>query len=332
MAFINFQPKDYFNTKLYTGTGSSNDVTGVGFQPDWVWIKKRNATGQHQLFNAVRGVTKRVYSDSTDAESTSATTLTAFGTDGFTVGSNSGINGSSDTIVSWNWLANGAGSSNTDGSITSTVSANTTSGFSIVTYTSGGGSGTVGHGLNSVPKVMFYKPLSTSGGWDVYHYNLGISLRLNLHNDAAESSGYFQTLPTNSVFTEPNLYSGQSVIMYCFAEKKGFSKFGKYFGNSNADGTFVYTGFKPSMVIVKDRDVNQWQMFDSKRGRNGLMGFLYPDSAETESSSVPMDILSNGFKFRDASVARNGSGEQYLYMAFAEEPLVSSNGVPNTAR
>ena len=332
MAFINFQPKDYFNTKLYTGTGSSNAQTGVGFQPDWVWIKNRDAAEAHSLYDAVRGTQKVIYSNLTNAQATETNGLSSFDSDGFTVGSSGAINGSSQNIASWNWLANGAGVSNTDGSITSTVSANTTSGFSIVTYTSGGGSGTVGHGLNSVPKVMFYKPLSTSGGWDVYHYNLGISLRLNLHNDAAESSGYFQTLPTNSVFTEPNLYSGQSVIMYCFAEKKGFSKFGKYFGNSNADGTFVYTGFKPSMVIVKNRDISQWQMFDSKRGRNGLMGFLYPDSAEAESPSVLMDILSNGFKFRDASGARNASGEQYVYMAFAEDPLVSSNGVPATAR
>ena len=328
---------DHFNTVLYTGDGSASDrtITGVGFQPDFLWNKSRSNAYNHYIFDVLRG-TNMISSNATTAQEDKSPQFSAFTSDGFTIRNDAGslaINASGVTFANWGWKANGQGSSNTDGTINSTyTSANTTSGFSIVTYTSGGGSGTVGHGLGSVPKVMFYKPLSTSGGWDVYHHSLGISIRLNLHNDAAESSGYFQTLPTNSVFTEPNLYSGQSVIMYCFEEKKGFSKFGKYFGNSNADGTFVYTGFKPSMVIVKNRDISQWQMFDSKRGRNGLMGFLYPDSAEAESPSVLMDILSNGFKFRDASGARNASGEQYVYMAFAEDPLVSSNGVPATAR
>ena len=342
MAYISFQPKDYFNTILNTGDGTTNkSFTGVGFQPDLVWNKIRSTSYSHWLYDAVRGAgaEKEISPNGTagmgDNDNETYGYISSFDSDGFSVtGSSSSayFNQNNETYVNWFWKANGAGVSNTDGSITSTVSANQTSGFSIVTYTSGGGSGTVGHGLNSVPKVMFYKPLSTTGGWDVYHHKLGISLRLNLHNDAAESAGYFQTLPTNSVFTEPNLYSGQSVIMYCFAEKKGFSKFGKYYGNGNADGTFVYTGFKPSMVIVKNRDISQWQMFDSKRGRNGAMGFVYPDSAEAETATVPMDIYSNGFKFRDASGARNASGEQYVYMAFAEEPLVSSNEVPATAR
>ncbi len=184
---------DYMNTKLYTGNGSTNAITGVGFQPDMCWWKMRSGTEDHALGDAVRGAGYIVKPNSTDAQAQSASYFASFDSDGFTLGSDTKTNGNGSTYASWNWKANGQGSANTDGTINSTyTSANTTSGFSIVTYTSGGGSGTVGHGLGSVPKVMFYKPLSTSGGWDVYHHSLGISKRLNLHNNAAESSGYFQ--------------------------------------------------------------------------------------------------------------------------------------------
>ena len=203
-------PELFMQAKIFTGTGSSNAVTLDGdenMQPDMVWIKHRTATYNHVLTDAVRGVTKEIYPNTNGSEVTNANGLTAFGSDGFTVGSDAGYNASSGAIVAWCWKANGSGSSDTTGTINSTgTSANTTAGFSIVKYSSGGGSGTVGHGLGSVPKVMFYKPLSTSGGWDIYHHSLGIGNRLNLHNTAASSSGYFQTLPTSSVFTEPNLY------------------------------------------------------------------------------------------------------------------------------
>jgi hypothetical protein len=330
---------DYFNTVLYNGTGSSQSITGVGFQPDWLWQKSRSNTQDGRIFDAVRGGSKLIYPSLTNAESTDAQLITSFDSDGFTMGSSgSNVNDSGTTNVAWNWKANGAGSSNTDGGITSTVSANTTSGFSIVTYTSGGGSGTVGHGLNSVPKVMFYKPLSTSGGWDVYHHSLGISNRLNLHNDAAQSAGYFQTLPTNLVFTEPNLYSGQSVIMYCFAEKKGFSKFGSYEGNTNTDGVFIYTGFKPAFIMIKSYNtaVRNWTIQDNKRSSSGGSNpndkWLYANSSEAEANqaSNPMDFLSNGFKLRNTGSYQNQNA--YIYMAFAEAPLVGSNNVPATAR
>jgi len=345
MAYISFQPNDYFSTKLYTGTGSSNAITGVGFQPDWVWIKKRNATGQHQLFDAVRGVTKRVYSDSTDAESTSATTLTAFGTDGFTVGSNSGINGSSDTIVSWNWLANGQGSSNTDGSINTTyTSANTTSGVSISTYSGTGSAATIGHGLGAIPQVMIVKNTYQAEHWIVYHHKSNATpedyyLRLNDTTASSDFPMWNDTAPTSSVFSVGTSTSvnqaGGTFVAYCFAEKKGFSKFGSYTGNGNADGSFIYTGFKPAFVLVKETGTGNWIIKDNKRpiyNQNDTYLFANTSDAESSASTLGMDLLSNGFKLRATAGDMNGSGTEIIYMAFAEEPLVSSNGVPAVAR
>ena len=336
MSYISFQPSDYFNTKLYTGNATDDTaITGVGFTPSFLWGKNRTDSTNHYLIDAVRGITKNIKSQSSAGEATDTAVLKSFDSDGFTLGDGS-LNQSAKNFVTWNWKANGQGSSNTDGSINTTyTSANTTSGFSIVTYTSGGGSGTVGHGLGSVPKVMFYKPLSTSGGWDVYHHSLGISKRLNLHNTAAESSGYFQTLPTSSVFTEPNLYSGASVIMYCFAEKKGFSKFGSYTGNGNADGPFIYTGFKPAMVILKRSSTagNNWNMVDNKRNTfNVINNVLAPSSSDAEVQANVVDFTSSGFKLRISSSGWNHSGDTFIFMAFAEAPLVSSNGVPAVAR
>jgi hypothetical protein len=336
MAYTNInKSSEYFNTKLYTGTGSSMSVTGVGFRPDWLWIKTRNVSNASHIVDVVRGNGQAIASDLTDGQYSSG--VTSFDSDGFSltggIGAVNNSNGSTN-YVAWNWLGGGTGVSNTDGSITSTVSANTTSGFSIVTYTSGGGSGTVGHSLGSVPKVMFYKPLSTSGGWDVYHHSLGISNRLNLHNTSASSSGYFQTLPTSSVFTEPNLYSGENVIMYCFAEKKGFSKFGSYTGNGNADGTFIYTGFKPAFFMWKIASTTgSWGMLDNKRDTFNVVGQqLFPNSSSSENSYTVLDFCSNGIKMRNTFGDTNPSGGSLIYMAFAENPLVGTNGVPATAR
>jgi len=346
MAYISFQPNDYFSTKLYTGTGSSNAITGVGFQPDWVWIKKRNATGQHQLFDAVRGVTKRVYSDSSDPESTSATTLTAFGTDGFTVGSNSGINGSSDTIVSWNWLANGQGSSNTDGSINTTyTSANTTSGVSISTYSGTGSAATIGHGLGAIPQVMIVKNTYQAEHWIVYHHKSNATpedyyLRLNDTTASSDFPMWNDTAPTSSVFSVGTSTSvnqaGGTFVAYCFAEKKGFSKFGSYTGNGEAsDNAFIYTGFKPAFVLIKATDVDEWRIYDNKRANpfNVIDVRLKANSSDAESSgNNECDFLSNGIKIRSNSGGVGSSGQEYIYMCFAEEPLVSSNGVPAVAR
>jgi len=335
---------DYFNTKLYTGNGGTNAITGVGFQPDWTWIKNRDDSYNHALFDAVRGVTKFLASNNSDAEQTNANELTAFGTDGFTSGNADRTNKNSDSFVSWNWKANGAGSANTDGSISSTVSANTTSGFSIVKYVgNGGSSGTVGHGLNAVPKMIITKVTSASGdNWKVYHVGSGNTkvLQLNVTDAEATSGAWYNTTPTSSVFSVGNdgatNGSGKTIIAYCFADIQGYSKFGSYTGNGNADGTFIYTGFKPQLVILKQTSGNtNWAMNDIKRQQyNAQDIILYADSngAESGYGGNYFDILSNGFKQRMSGSYYNGSGLTYLYMAFAQAPLVGSNNVPCTAR
>jgi hypothetical protein len=254
------KPDDYFNTVLYTGNGTTQSITGVGFQPDWVWIKNRTSAEASGMFDAVRGVTKMLSTQNADAETTTATSLTAFGSDGFSVGSNLRVNQSSNNIVSWNWLANGTGVSNTAGSISSTVSANTTSGFSIVKYTGNGTSGaTIGHGLSVKPNMIILKSYENGQQWAVYHSSLGATQGLRLNSNIAaytSSTRWNNTEPTSTLFTVGNdgevNTSGEDQIAYCFAEKKGFSKFGSYTGNGSADGTFVYTGFKPAFFDIKE--------------------------------------------------------------------------------
>jgi hypothetical protein len=345
MAYTTIKkPSDYFNTKLYTGTGSSNAITGVGFQPDFTWIKMRSGTGFHKLVDAVRGVTKEIYSNDASAEFAQTQGLTAFGTDGFTLGTDANYNGNSSTFASWNWLANGAGSANTDGTITSTVSANTTSGFSIVKWTGNETAGaTVGHGLGSTPKMIIIKRLT--GGttqWVVYHVSTGNTKAcyLNTTTTPVTVTGFFNnTTPTSSVFTIGNdtACNGNSneMIAYCFAEKQGYSKFGSYTGNGNADGTFVYTGFKPAFIMSKSStNTEQWIMKDVARDTfNPVEKNLSASSASSEAgwgTAYDIDILSNGFKMRDASGQTNGNGFGFIYMAFAEQPLVGDN--PATAR
>ena len=344
MAYISFQPKDYFNTKLYTGDGepAGNAITGVGFQPDWVWTKERSSANSHLLFDAVRGVTKSISSNSTAAQVTDAQYLTAFGTDGFTVGPSNDINEPSSTYVSWNWKANGSGSSNTDGSITSTVSASATSGFSICTYTGTGSNATVGHGLGVVPNIVLVK--STSGDdqhWCMYNSNLGNTSRvlLNLTNAVQTGRSEWQsTTPTSSVFSLDGSSqvngSGRTYVAYCFAEKKGFSKFGSYVGNGSTDGSFIYTGMKPAFIMIKRTDaVGDWGIFDNKReGYNDETNRLKPNASDAEEDDNFMDVLSNGFKLKLTSSSINASGGTFIYLAFAQDPLVSSNGVPAVAR
>ena len=336
---------DYFNTKLYTGTGSSNALTGVGFQPDWVWFKGRNQAYHHYLFDAVRGVNKPIHSALTNAESTQTDTLMSFDSDGFTLGSdtnNGEINSSGNTFVSWNWKANGAGSANTDGNINTTVSANATAGFSIVKYTgNGSATATFGHDLNAVPKMIILKKLNASSDWVVYHEAITSANRLKLNSTAGqESSANWRATPTSSVFNSnsSNIInnSGDDYIAYCFAEKTGYSKFGSYTGNGNADGTFVYTGFKPNWVMIKETSgVGGWRIFDNKRpGYNEPYALLADNSdAETETgaSRNKIDQLSNGFKLRFQYNDTNGAGGSYIYMAFGQS-LVGSNNIPCTAR
>jgi hypothetical protein len=341
MAYISFQPSDHFNTKLYTGTDSSNAITGVGFQPDWVWIKKRSGVASHALMDAVRGNDKSLRSNTTGAEYTNSY-FTSFDSDGFTVAtSESDVNASSATYASWNWKANGSGSANTDGSISSTVSANTTSGFSIVTYTGTGissGTATVGHGLGEVPSVVILKRTGGTANWNMYHKSIGNtgSLALNLASATNTQTDFWgDTTPTSSVVTiGPNTDLSGGNVMYCFAEKKGFSKFGSYTGNGNADGAFVYTGFRPAFIMFKDTSTAyDWMIFDNKRnGYNPDNDDLEPSNTSAESNTDKLDILSNGFKLRKADADANASGDTFIYMAFAEHPLVSSNDIPATAR
>ena len=343
MAYTTIKkPSDYFNTKLYTGNQSTQSITGVGFQPDWVWIKARSFNSHHALFDAVRGVTKRISSSETNAETTETTGLTSFNSDGWSTGAWSGSNSNNQTYASWNWKANGAGSANTDGTISSTVSANTTSGFSIVSYSGTGSAGTVGHGLGATPKLVIYKNLNDATYW--YFTTTAIDgshdLLLWPVKDAVQS--FSAPVPTSSVLNlignNDTNGSGDGIIAYCFAEKQGFSKFGTYVGNGNSDGTFVYTGFKPAFVLVKmytSTANGNWTMHDNRRSSSG--GFnhidktLYPHLSNVEDTGTArgMDMLSNGFKFTGNDEG-NTTGQNYIYMAFAEEPLVGDN--PATAR
>ena len=346
MAFINFQPKDYFNTKLYTGTGSSQSITGVGFQPDWLWQKSRSNSQDGRIFDAVRGGSKVIYPSLANAESTDAQLITSFDSDGFTMGSAGGnVNDSGTTNVAWNWKANGVGSANTDGSINTTyTSANTTSGFSIVKYTGTGSNATVGHGLGAVPKMIIVKCLDQTHWWFTYHVSVGNTKHITLNTvngESGASANYWNnTTPTSSVFsigTDTGVnQSGQDYIAYCFAEKKGFSKVGSYIGNQSANAPFIYTGFKPAWLLIKNISDNDdgWLLIDNKRSAyNQTYNYLTAQSSAAEGGTgFPIDLVSNGFKIRGADISYNQSGYTYIFMAFAEEPLVSSNGVPATAR
>ena len=343
MAQIN-KPNLHFNTKLYTGNAGTQSITGVGFQPDLTWIKRRNTTGGNMWTDAVRGVTKTIISNETSAEQTFANGLTAFGTDGFTVGSEGGFN-SANTIASWNWKAGGGqGSANTDGSINTTyTSANTTAGFSISQYTGTGSAATIGHGLGVKPSMIIVKNLSSSSyGWYVYHKSIAATHEILLNSSSAKdtTSQWNDTEPTSSVFSVGTAAatngSGNNLVAYCFAEKNGYSKFGKYTGNGNStNGPFVYTGFKPAWVLIKKSSAsgNDWYVWDNKRDIDNP-GFqtIYANESDAEFYSSYGDFLSNGFKTRSASGGINGSGVEYIYMAFAEEPLVGSNNIPATAR
>jgi len=338
---------DYFNTKLYTGNGSTNAITGVGHQPDLVWLKERSSAGAGLLFDAVRTATKFVRSSDNPAEVTAADTLTAFNSDGFTLGadaSNYAANQNSETYASWNWKAGtGQGSSNTDGSINTTyTSVNTTAGFSISKFTGTGSNATIGHGLGVKPNLILFKRLDSNGSWVVYHSSLGATKYLVLNSSAAEAtaSDEFQnTEPTNSLISigTDGGVNGTTMVAYAFAEKTGYSKFGSYVGNGNADGTFIYTGFKPAFVLFKGSTIAEnWWMFDTKRSESNVAndGLIAStsDSEYSNNATFKIDILSNGFKMRSTDSFANSSGNTYIYMAFAEAPLVGSNNVPCTAR
>jgi len=347
MAYSNInKPNEYFTPTIYTGTGATQSITSLDFQPDLVWIKGRSVAYNHRLFDSIRGAGKKLSSDTTSAEVTDTNEMSAFLSNGFTLGSDAGTNGSGATYASWNWLAGGTGVSNTQGSITSTISANTTSGFSIATYTGNQSSGaTFGHGLGTTPSCFIIKCTSTADIWVVYHKSLGGGdnyLRLNTTGATYTGDNVFaSTAPSSSLITLGDVtstnYSGRTYVCYSFAEKKGFSKFGKYTGNGSTDGTFVYTGFKPAFVMIKlyNTTVDNWYIQDSKRlGYNFQNPELRPNSNNTENTDANnnIDFLSNGFKMRTSNGDTNSNGVTFIYMAFAENPLVAGNYVPTTAR
>jgi len=337
--------KDYFNTVLYTGNGSARTITTGLTSTDFIWNKRRDSTGNHMIYDVLRGVNKDINTDSTEAEETQTGTVTAFGSNSYTLGTHGGTNANGETRVSWNWSANGAGSSNSDGSITSTVSANTTAGFSIVKYTGTGSNATIGHGLGVAPTYMIVKSVSATEHWQVYHQNIGATKYIEMSSTAAEvtsSDRWNNTAPTSSVFSVSTHGSvntnGTTYIAYCFAEKTGYSKFGSYAGNNNQDGPFIYLGFKPAFVLFKRSSaVENWSLYDNKRATeyNPTAYGLRPNINNAESAygaggaAGGIDILSNGFKIKEGGTNINDG--TYIYMAFGQS-LVGSNNVPCTAR
>jgi hypothetical protein len=350
-------PSAYFQNMLYTGNGSSGlAITNTGnsnLQPDWLWIKQRANTGNNSngVWDSTRGASSRLITDvNTAAES--QTNVASFNTDGFTVNTGNIVNANSGTYVAWQWKANGGTTSSVGvGSITTTVQANTTSGFSIISYTGNGVNGaTIGHGLGVAPKVIFVKDRSSAESWQVFHGARTNPEQKFIELDAnstgvTNANRWSNTAPTSSII---NLGNGNSVnknsdnyIAYCFAEKQGFSHFGKYRGNGNADGPFVHTGFKPAWVMIKRADSNgNWYIYDTER--NGGSGpntnqahkILYANdsSGEVVNTDRGIDMTANGFKIRNTLGDTNASAGSYLTFAFATHPFVSSAGVPATAR
>jgi len=319
-------PADYFGIDTYSGTGTTQERSALQFQPDWTWIKERSSTSSHHIFDAIRGATKLLKSDTTQAELTSGTSLTSFDSDGFTLGGSGAVNESGQTYVAWNWKANGSGVSNTDGSITSTVSANTESGFSIVSWTANGTNDTLGHGLVQTPEMVIVKPRSTTGNWVIATTAIDGGMdRLWLNLTSASVAETTQAF-TSSTITSWNYSNNTTMIAYCFHSVEGFSKFGSYTGNGSADGPFVYTGFKPAFVLFKKTNITtaSWGIRDNTRYTyNPTRNTLYADKSDAEYTGTAHDVdfLSNGFKPRTTDGLFNSSGATYIYMAFAENPF-----------
>ena len=339
-------PSNHFNVLTYTGNGS-NTAKSMGHQTDWLWIKQRNATQNHVLQDVVRGVGKYLLSDVTNAEATSSTQVISFDTDGFTVGTAASTNDSSDTYVAWSWKAGGSATSNSEGTITSSVSANTEAGFSIVGYT-GLGSGytgsTVGHGLGGVPELMIVRRRNATANWFVYHHQAnGVNSSdpetdyhtLETTNARADNAGpWNDTAPTSTVFTvgaDGWTNSAGTYVAYLFRSIQGYSKVGAYTGFGSTDGPFIYTGFRPRYILGKSSNASyNWFTHDTARDvDNPTISRLFSDSSGAENSSEAestygIDFLSNGFKIR-ASHVTTGSSAAYIYWAFAEMPFKYAN-------
>jgi hypothetical protein len=327
----------YMDATTYTGNGSTQTITNAGgFKPDLVWIKNRTGVYNHRAFDSIRGATKILYPNATDAELTDANSLTSFNSNGFSLGSAAGTNNNTDSFVGWQWQAGqGSSSSNTSGSITSTVSVNASAGFSIVTYTGSGIAATVGHGLGVAPKFILVKDRNNAQDWRVYTSSTGAGNVLFINaSDAstADTTAWNNTAPTSSVFSLGTSlgtnFATRAFIAYCWSEIAGFSKFGSYTGNGSTDGTFVYTGFRPKFVLIKRTDASQnWALKDTTRDPSNVSSkslFAQLSDSEYDNSSNYVDILSNGFKIRTTDTGYGASGGTYIYMAFAENPFKNS--------
>ena len=344
-------PSEYFTITLYAGNGSddrsiTNSANAGNFKPDWVWGKNRSQAGRHTWSDSSRGPTKNLFSERTDAESTEADVLQAFETNGFQVGTDTRLNSNGDNFVAWQWKANGGSTTSFSASsaqLAGTRQSNTTAGFSIITYTGdGNNNATIPHGLNSAPKFVIIKERGNATNWYVGHNSTFTTgeIFLNLTSAVAAAFGPFnKTAPGSSNITlgTDGSVNGSSdtYVCYAFAEIQGYSKFGSYTGNGNADGAFVYTGFKPAWIMGKrSSGAHGWFLFDDVRDTfNPTNQLLEPNLSNAETNdSFDIDILSNGFKLRGSENTINGNGETYIYMAFARHPFVSSEGVPTTAR
>jgi len=356
LADVDVTPSEHYNTVTYTGNASTQSITGVGFQPDFTWIKKRNLTERHCLTDAVRGVNSQLQSSMGDAETTATDRITSFDSDGFSLGADAGMKvnyADGDTFVAWNWKANGAGSANTDGDMaeTVTVSANADAGFSIVKYTGDGAAATIGHGLSKAPEMIIIKNIDVGYDiWRVYHSSIASDAETDwlILNDTNATQDHIDewndTAPTSSVFTvgtaaETNR-DDHNFIAYCFHSVDGYSKVGSYTGNGNVDGTFAYTGFRPAYVLIKCSNSGtngHWFIFDSVRQTYNVIGdvALAADLNLAEglgstwnpnTSGAVIDFLSNGFKIRTTATSGiSVSGQTYIYLAFAETPFKYSN-------
>ena len=356
-AYISFQPSDFYNGVTYVGDGTAigsggKTVTGVGFQPDFTWIKQTDAVDNHILTDSVRGATKYVNSDRTNAAATNAESLTSWNADGFVLGNHAAVNGSSDEFIAWNWKAGSTASGATTGSGTAkTYSAgyNTTSGFSIVTYEGNGTTGhTIPHHLGAAPQAIFIKDLA-SNNWNCYQIEMTAAyiLRLNLTTSIANENNRFQGTPTSTVFSlgddAHTNGNGNNYIAYLWTPIRGYSSFGAFTGNENNDGNFVYTGFRPAYVMLRNATYTQsWQIYTNgtnAAAQKGMqswnemvtLGRLKADADEVATTKSCMDFLSTGFKIRTSASDVN-NGTDILWYAFAEFPIVSSNSKPVTAR
>ena len=348
------KPTDYFNTVLYTGNGSARTISGVGFQPDWVWVKDRTTTNYHYLYDSVRGNNLNLFSNDTSAEVNVTTGQNGGGigsqaSDGFTIVAGNintnNVNTSSNTYVSWNWKAGTSFTNDASatgiGTLDSSGSVNTDAGFSIISFTgTETSSQSVAHGLGAVPELIISKSRDVADNWMVYHgtYSSQQYQSLNLTTAVASSANIWTSLPTSTVINigdNAGVNDNGAMIMYAFRSVQGYSKFGSYTGNGSADGTFVYTGFKPAFVIIKiTSGTGNWNIFDIKRdGYNGENENLSANLSDAESAgNNRIDILSNGFKVRASTADVGSSGASYIYMAIAENPFVASNFNAATAR